>query len=121
MYSFCWQFFAVAMVANFNTEHPIPQAVTFGRVVRSSFGWFVASLWVFSSFVCMYDVSLLVQSDGTEVTADALEGKKLAVYFSASWCAPCKQFTPILKSVYNQLQKDGEKGHNRTLEVRGSL
>lgn len=50
-----------------------------------------------------------VQSDGSEVTADALDGKKLAVYFSASWCAPCKQFTPILKNVYNQLQKDGER------------
>eukprot|EP00903_Cladosiphon_okamuranus_P008316 g8000.t1 len=49
-----------------------------------------------------------LKSDGSEVTADALEGKKLALYFSASWCAPCKQFTPILKSVYNQLQKDGK-------------
>lgn len=49
-----------------------------------------------------------MQSDGTEVTAEALEGKVLAVYFSASWCAPCKQFTPILKSVYNKLQEDGE-------------
>ncbi|CAN0477989.1 unnamed protein product, partial [Ectocarpus sp. 8 AP-2014] len=47
--------------------------------------------------------------DGSEVTAEALEGKVLAVYFSASWCAPCKQFTPILKSVYSKLQKDGEK------------
>ncbi|CAM9814568.1 unnamed protein product, partial [Hapterophycus canaliculatus] len=49
-----------------------------------------------------------LKSDGTEVTAEALEGKVLAVYFSASWCAPCKQFTPILKSVYNKLQADGE-------------
>lgn len=54
-------------------------------------------------------LSVCLQSDGTEVTAEALEGKVLAVYFSASWCAPCKQFTPILKSVYNKLQKDGEK------------
>lgn len=54
----------------------------------------------------------MVQSDGTEVTAEALEGKVLAVYFSASWCAPCKQFTPILKSVYNKLQADGERKAN---------
>ncbi|CAM9846210.1 unnamed protein product, partial [Ectocarpus sp. 8 AP-2014] len=49
-----------------------------------------------------------LKADGSEVTAEALEGKVLAVYFSASWCAPCKQFTPILKSVYSKLQKDGK-------------
>lgn len=71
-------------------------------------------------YTCSYSprfLSLfLVQSDGSEVTAEALEGKVLAVYFSASWCAPCKQFTPILKSVYNQLQKAGEKKHT-TLQL----
>lgn len=60
-------------------------------------------------FVFILSFSVLLQSDGTEVTAEALEGKVLAVYFSASWCAPCKQFTPILKSVYNKLQADGER------------
>lgn len=48
------------------------------------------------------------QSDGKEVGMEALDGKVLAVYFSASWCAPCKQFTPILKSVYNTLKEAGE-------------
>lgn len=60
---------------------------------------------------------LLCQADGSEVTAEALEGKVLAVYFSASWCAPCKQFTPILKSVYSKLQKDGEYKSSVTKEV----
>lgn len=49
-----------------------------------------------------------MKSDGTEVGQEALDGKVLAVYFSASWCAPCKQFTPILKSVYNKLQEAGK-------------
>lgn len=65
-------------------------------------------------------VSVCLQSDGTEVTAEALDGKVLAVYFSASWCAPCKQFTPILKSVYNQLQKDGEK-QKQNKETRSTI
>ncbi|CAM9850611.1 unnamed protein product, partial [Laminaria digitata] len=49
-----------------------------------------------------------LKSDGTEVGAEALDGKVLAVYFSASWCAPCKQFTPILKKVYNKLTEEGK-------------
>lgn len=53
------------------------------------------------------------QSDGTEVGAEALDGKVLAVYFSASWCAPCKQFTPILKKVYNKLKEEGESEQGR--------
>jgi len=36
-----------------------------------------------------------------EPTCDVLKGKDLVcLYFSASWCPPCKQFTPILSSFY---------------------
>ena len=44
----------------------------------------------------------LVKSDGSSVTADsALEGKDLVLYyFSAHWCPPCRQFTPMLKDFY---------------------
>ena len=44
----------------------------------------------------------LVKSDGSSVPADsALAGKDLVLfYFSAHWCPPCRQFTPMLKDFY---------------------
>lgn len=34
---------------------------------------------------------------------DSLKGKKVGLYFSASWCGPCHRFTPNLVEVYNEL------------------
>jgi thiol-disulfide isomerase/thioredoxin len=43
-------------------------------------------------------------------TADLLKGKTaVAIYFSASWCGPCKQFTPVLAKLYKDLNKKGKK------------
>ncbi len=36
---------------------------------------------------------------------DALKGKTLLLYFSASWCPPCRGFTPKLKAWYEQTAK----------------
>ena len=36
---------------------------------------------------------------------DALRGKTVAVYFSAHWCGPCQQFTPVLARLYNEVQR----------------
>ena len=33
---------------------------------------------------------------GQKVSADVLEGKLIGLYFSASWCGPCRAFTPSL-------------------------
>mmetsp|Transcript_11838 Transcript_11838/g.26034 ORF Transcript_11838/g.26034 Transcript_11838/m.26034 type:complete len:229 (+) Transcript_11838:137-823(+) len=42
-------------------------------------------------------------------TVSALKGKKLvALYFSASWCPPCKSFTPLLIDFYNANKEDLE-------------
>lgn len=32
----------------------------------------------------------------------------VAIYFSAHWCPPCRNFTPILKKFYEQAKVDGE-------------
>eukprot|EP00612_Vaucheria_litorea_P000219 CAMPEP_0171452890 /NCGR_PEP_ID=MMETSP0945-20130129/818_1 /TAXON_ID=109269 /ORGANISM="Vaucheria litorea, Strain CCMP2940" /LENGTH=321 /DNA_ID=CAMNT_0011977649 /DNA_START=613 /DNA_END=1578 /DNA_ORIENTATION=+ len=48
------------------------------------------------------------KADGSKVGIEALEGKVLGLYFSADWCAPCKQFTPILKETYEALKAQGK-------------
>lgn len=51
----------------------------------------------------------LVNAKGKRIsTAKALHGKTVAVYFSASWCGPCKGFTPKLVKFY----KKNAKKHN---------
>ena len=44
----------------------------------------------------------VTKADGTKSTVEeALKGKKIVCfYFSASWCPPCRMFTPILKEFY---------------------
>jgi len=44
--------------------------------------------------------SSLISRGGVPFDAAALEGKCVALYFSASWCAPCRTFTPQLSSIY---------------------
>jgi len=46
-------------------------------------------------------------SDFLKTSPEALVGKKLALYFSAHWCPPCKRFTPQLVEVYNKMKASG--------------
>jgi nucleoredoxin len=32
----------------------------------------------------------------------------VALYFSAHWCPPCRNFTPILRDFYDEVTEDGE-------------
>jgi len=40
------------------------------------------------------------------VPTTSLEGKVVGLYFSAHWCGPCRQFTPVLSGIYQELQKE---------------
>ena len=45
----------------------------------------------------------LLRKDGSRVSVDALQGKMVALYFSAHWCPPCRGFTPKLKAFYDEV------------------
>jgi len=47
-----------------------------------------------------------------QVDNSALEGKKVALYFSAHWCPPCRGFTPVLKKFYEDV-----KAQDKGLEI----
>ncbi|XP_077236421.1 putative nucleoredoxin 1 [Tasmannia lanceolata] len=50
----------------------------------------------------------LVRNNGDKVKIADLNGKKIGLYFSASWCGPCRQFTPIFAEVYQELSPKGD-------------
>jgi thiol-disulfide isomerase/thioredoxin len=51
----------------------------------------------------------LVDASGNEVIAESLAGHTLGIYASASWCGPCRQYTPALISFYNEARASGRK------------
>lgn len=55
-----------------------------------------------SPMVKLFGPNLLSNLEKTESTVSILKDKDLVLlYFSASWCPPCKAFTPILTEFYN--------------------
>src|SRR5262245_983548 len=44
----------------------------------------------------------LINSQGEKVSSRVLEGKMVCLYFSASWCGPCKAVTPKLAALRDQ-------------------
>jgi thiol-disulfide isomerase/thioredoxin len=62
-----------------------------------------ASSWTLARFG-----SKLVKADGTEVDSSVLQGTKLiGIYLSASWCRPCRRFTPRLEKFRDRMKKEG--------------
>lgn len=49
-----------------------------------------------------FGLTTLVTKDGVKSAQEVLAGKRaIGIYFSAHWCPPCKQFTPILSAFYS--------------------
>lgn len=49
----------------------------------------------------------LTDKSGRSVPPSDLQGKVVALYFSAHWCPPCKGFTPLLKEFYKSIKGQG--------------
>uniref|UniRef100_A0A7E4W513 protein-disulfide reductase n=1 Tax=Panagrellus redivivus TaxID=6233 RepID=A0A7E4W513_PANRE len=49
----------------------------------------------------------LKRNGGGAATAEDLKGKMVALYFSAHWCPPCREFTPKLKKFYEEAVNAG--------------
>ena len=55
---------------------------------------------------------LLTKNAGEVDTSTALANTRLvALYFSASWCGPCRGFTPLLVEFYNHLKEEVASTH----------
>lgn len=50
----------------------------------------------------------LLTHEGQPANLADLNGKIIALYFSASWCPPCRAFTPRLVELAEQLQAEGK-------------
>lgn len=60
------------------------------------------------SLVSTEERDFLVRNNGDQVKIASLVGKTIGLYFSASWCGPCRQFTPIFAKAYEELLAKGD-------------
>lgn len=68
--------------------------------------------------------SQMLTKSGVQTTASAIGRSKLiGVYFSAHWCPPCRQFTPMLAEIYSTIREEesdllpGLKTDEHALEI----
>lgn len=45
----------------------------------------------------------IINKENTKINLKEINKKVIGLYFSASWCPPCKKFTPILSTFYEDL------------------
>ena len=102
------------------TYHFVPHSLESALHVESSSNENMFDIPVNSEYFINLLGDRLISSAGgsNEVsisTTDALINSRLvAFYFSAHWCGPCRQFTPMLSEMYETL-KDANPSHG--LEV----
>ncbi|XP_058078668.1 uncharacterized protein LOC131226997 [Magnolia sinica] len=60
------------------------------------------------SLLSAEDRDFLVRNNGDQVKIANLDGKTVGLYFSASWCGPCRRFTPTFAEVYEELAAKGD-------------
>jgi len=51
---------------------------------------------------------VLLNSSGEQIAKDVLDKKYVGLYFSASWCGPCRKFTPKLIEFRNKFSDEFE-------------
>jgi len=57
--------------------------------------------------VDVFSGRVLVGRDGRSVDPEeALQNKVVGLYFSAGWCSPCRDFTPLLCDFYAELLEE---------------
>uniref|UniRef100_A0A0E0KEW1 protein-disulfide reductase n=1 Tax=Oryza punctata TaxID=4537 RepID=A0A0E0KEW1_ORYPU len=54
------------------------------------------------------DRDFLLRNSADQVKIGSIEASTVALYFSASWCPPCRRFTPKLIEAYNELVSQGK-------------
>lgn len=52
--------------------------------------------------------NILIDCKSNKVSTDKVKDKYVGVYFSASWCGPCKAFNPKLKRFYDKNKNEFE-------------
>lgn len=50
----------------------------------------------------------LLSKNGNNVSSDIVKNKIFGLYFSAHWCGPCRQFTPMLAEIYKKYKSEGK-------------
>ena len=63
-----------------------------------------------STFTAFLGETLKSESGKSDVDTTSLDSVPVvALYFSANWCPPCKQFTPKLKQLYTTVNATSKK------------
>jgi len=68
----------------------------------------IAAILLFSTRIWLLDISVPSLFVILQVKISSIEASPVAIYFSASWCPPCRRFTPKLIEVYKELASQGK-------------